>query len=1365
MNLIRHRSAGIRAACLAAVLATAGALLSSPSALADSGSGGDRPVRLTAGALKTLTEQYTQRSDGTPGLVAAAREEGADTTGITPRTDKQSSESAAEPDAAAKALTTKARWETPRGVASTLALGGTHDWVGLFSGGAVTRYDADGTAVWQRTSHSLYTDWQVKPKNAYQAEEFTTVLHQGYNPYQPTVSGTHPFAQADFNHDGVDDIAVAYSVGGEPAARPFTSPGSDLQSGTFVSLLDGRTGTMLWHKLLPGYVGSLTAQDGKLIAANVTGPDWGNNPVAEAGDSRSSLTAYAFDRGAHGAVTARTAWTYNTKAPYALWSDIETMGKGRVTVSWTDTPMGLGSPRPAAGHVMVLDTDRGKVLTDVRTPGYPRIVHKDPHSDRVLVAEQNDPTDAVRWDLTAVDVKTGKRSVLTSRENTIPEAFVVNADAHGKQARYAVAELGINADLTDGTSSISGWDERGRTTWTYRTQSTVGRANAPTQSLTVDPRGRGQVYAAVSDPVGQTRTRTNGPEHSQLIALDATSGRTQWRKDGAVVGGQVTPYRGGMLTVGYDLTAYKVGADGDTEPLPLLGDAYTGVATDVNGDGVEDIVVGGQSRGVFALDGRTMDSPNPRVLWVRALSASIRRLTLDEVEDSRGRGARRIVAATSHGFAVLTPQSGKPLSDVALGTFQAGVAVADGHVIASGDKVSAYTADGRPVWSYRPAGTSGKTVVYSVPATADGRIYLEYGGVRSSFGTGVSDPAPTAVALDAAKGSELWSMKPQGLAATWIEQQAGVFADRNVPGADGHAVAFAWGGDQPSTVNHLVQTVDGRTGEVLTSENSPGAATFLNFAASPRHGLVELSPHAMTVHPADGGASYLVRVLSFPYQGTFATTGSGDETLVVGTLGVYGYGQPFEKKAGGYVNPGIKDFALAAGSIVQADLDGDKATDLIALQRDWGGYSLSQNVGGYGDNTYAVDHYQHGVSVLEMTDAPAAKAPAARSAAVGAPAAAAPVEAPTLPIGRATPSIDIHSSSPATGSVADEVTKGYTPRQIRTRLGLTGDGSGQTVAITVAYDYPTAKADLNHFSEHFGLPQTCDTVAEGTDCFDFEQVYATGEKPAANTSWAQEAALDIEWVHSVAPKARVVLVEAADASASGLAKAIDVAASFHPAAVNNSWGMSEYSEESFYDTHCKLADSVCTQSTGDFGYPAGYSSTNPYALAIGGTKLVLDSDGNTTSETAWASTGGGLSYFEPRPAYQNGVQPSAYRATPDVSFVADPNTGVAVYTSATGTGTWMQVGGTSLSSPIWAGIVAAADQLRAADGRSPLAVAGPTGDTAHAAVYGLGSALRDITAGGNGYCGAECTAGPGYDTVTGLGSPNAGVDKALAAWR
>ncbi|WP_051839187.1 S53 family peptidase [Streptomyces sp. NRRL F-5126] len=1372
---------GIRPAGIVAALATSVALLSAPAAHADPATG-HHSVRLTAGALKKLSDQYTPRTDGTPGLVAAARAAsgGPSGTGSGKDASPQGSGATNGAKAAPHSATTdsgssagfqeESSWETPRGAASTLALHGTSDWVGVFSGGEVARYDANGNPVWQRTSHSLYKDWRVKPVNARQAEEFSPVLFQGYDPYQPSALGTHPFAQADFTHDGVDDIAVAYSVGASPA-RPFTSPGSDLQSGTFVSVLDGRTGAMLWHTLLPGEVGSLTVQDGKLIAADATGPDWGNDPVAEQGDSRSSLVAYSFHAASKSKLTGKKAWTYSTKAPWALWSDVEPAGDGLVTAGWTDTPMGLGNPRPADGHVVVVDTGTGRAVSDTKTPGYPRIVQRDPGSDKILVAEQNDPLDAVGWDLTTVGITSGKRSVITHRSGVIPEALAVNSGAHGKQPRYAVAELGINADLTDGQSSVSALDKHGHTTWTHQTSSTIGGANAPTLSLTYDSRGHGSVYAAVADAGPETSNRPEAPAHSRLIAFDARNGRTAWHKDGSVVGDQVTPYHGGLLTVGYGLTAYRTNpANGKATALPLLADTYAAVATDVNGDGVKDLVVGGESHGVFALDGRTLKAAQPRILWKSAVDASVRQLRLGKLKDSAGHTAQRVVAATSHGFAVLRPGDGKITGQVDTGTFQPGVAIARGSVVASGTALTAYTSDGAKVWSYRPAGTSGKDVRYSVPATdADGRLYLEYGGARGAFGTGPTDPAPTAVALDATNGKELWSEQPKSAAASWIEQQSGAFASPYIPGADGQGVAFAFGGDAPSTDGHLVQIVDGATGKVLSSDDSTGSPTFQGFAASPTYGLVELHTNLMTVYPADGGSRFGVRTMANVFQAAFATSTDGQEKFVSGTGGLGVYSLPFPKDESQFTYADSEQFALFAGSVTPVDLGKGKGTDLIALQRDWSAYDLNQQVGGFGADSFAIDSYQHGITVEKVTARSTGRStagttePKATQKAPAAPATAQAVEVRTLPIGTAVAPMHVQRSLKAEGANDTETTAGYTPQQIRARLGLTGDGTGQTTAITVAYDYPGAKADLNHFAAHFGLPQTCDSVAKGTDCFDFEQVYAEGAKPQTNANWNEEAALDIEWAHSVAPKAKIVLVEAADASAAALNRAVDTAASYHPAAVNNSWGMPEFSEESFYDGHCELRQSVCTQSTGDAGYPAGYSSTNPYALAIGGTHLVLGDDGSTRSETAWSSTGGGLSYFEQRPAYQDGVQSSPYRATPDVSFVADPRTGVAVYTSATGTAQWLEVGGTSLSSPIWAGIVTAADQLRAAAGEKPLAVAGAGGDTAHAAVYGLGDALSDITAGSNGACGSECTAGDGYDTVTGLGSPKAGIDAALAA--
>lgn len=1384
---MRPAGQALRGGATAAVLAVATALLSAPAAHAAPVA--PKPVRLNAKQLAKLSAKYIQRADGTSGFVAAAASGDASSTGTTaaPSTSAPSTStpSTSAPSTSAAPSTTgidqSTTWESARGSVSTLALQGTQDWVALSSGGSITRYDAQGDPVWQKSTSSLYDDWQVKPVNAYQPQVFNAVMSEGYDPYSPGSSGRHPFAQADFNGDGVADIAVAYSVGQYPS-RPFTSPGSDLPSGTFVNVLDGRTGRMLWHQLLPGYVGSLLVQDGKLVVADTTGPDWGDDPVATQGDSRSSLLAYSFTAKKSGDVTAKKAWTYSTGAPWAEWTDVEPLNDGRITVGWTDTPFGLGNPRPAAGHVLVVSTAGGKALVDTKTPGYPRILQQDPGSDRVLVAEQNDPYDAVRWDLTAVDAQTGARTVLASRKNTIPEDFVVNGQAHGKQARYAVAELGINADLSDGQSTISGWDGNGDTVWTHQTSSTVGNPNAPTLSLTYDPSGHGQVYAAVADNVADSATEPEGVYNTQLLALDARNGSLAWRRDGDVTGDQVTPYQGGLLSVGLDLNAWTLKkSNGKATDLPLFSENYSAASVDVNGDGVKDLIVGGQSHGVFALDGRSLKNTAPTVLWHSAVSAAVHQIQVANVVDKHGRTAPRVLAATSHGFAVLDPATGKVGADVTTGAFQYGLAVTKGEIVATGaSDVAAYTADGSRIWDYRPAGVGSKQVFYSTPVTdGQGRLFLEYGGARTNLTTGATDPAPTGVALNATTGTQMWSEQPSNAdvaSAAWIEQQAGAFASTAIPGAGSDGVAFAFGGDQPSTGEHRTQFVDGATGKVLAEHDTVGANTFQGFAASQKYGLIELHAFQMTVYPADGGDPFNIGTLPNNQQGIFATTTGGKETFVGAVGGLEQYDQPFSR-TDEYLTSTSEAFSLYAGTAVAVDLTGGKATDIVGLPYDDAAFDLNENTGGYGANMVAVDNYPHGVTVQQVTDTPQPATAATRSVqprsdqapegqaakdlaakqkgerSTGA-STLAPFTGATLPTtGTIAPQVKIKSTVAATADDTDQPTRGYTPQQIQARLGLTGDGTGQTVAIVDAYDYPTAKDDLNHFADHFGLPQTCDSVPAGTDCFDFQQVYADGTKPPVDANWNEEEALDIEWAHSVAPHAKIVLVEAADASAGGLYQGVDKAASLHPAAVSNSWGMPEFSEESFYDGHCALADSVCVQSTGDAGYPAGYSSTNPNALAIGGTSLRLDASGTTLGETAWSSTGGGLSYFEKRPAYQKGVQSSKFRATPDVSFVADPNTGVAVYTSAGKSPVWMEVGGTSLSAPSWAALISAADQLRAQAGKAPLAAAGPHGDTAHTDVYALGPKLNDVTSGSNGLCGTECTAGPGYDTVTGLGSP------------
>ena len=161
-------------------------------------------------------------------------------------------------------------------------------------------------------------------------------------------------------------------------------------------------------------------------------------------------------------------------------------------------------------------------------------------------------------------------------------------------------------------------------------------------------------------------------------------------------------------------------------------------------------------------------------------------------------------------------------------------------------------------------------------------------------------------------------------------------------------------------------------------------------------------------------------------------------------------------------------------------------------------------------------------------------------------------------------------------------------------------------------------------------------------------------------------------------------------------------------------------------------------------------------MAVGGTSLHVDAAGNVLSQSAWTGSGGGLSRVYPRPAYQTFIQRNAKRSTPDSSMVADPQTGVAVYTisPSTGQGYWQILGGTSLSAQLFAGLVAIADQGRALRGAGTLDGPGQT----LPAIYSLPSSdFQDVARGRTGLA-----ATPGYDLATGRGTPTAALLMDLA---
>lgn len=367
-------------------------------------------------------------------------------------------------------------------------------------------------------------------------------------------------------------------------------------------------------------------------------------------------------------------------------------------------------------------------------------------------------------------------------------------------------------------------------------------------------------------------------------------------------------------------------------------------------------------------------------------------------------------------------------------------------------------------------------------------------------------------------------------------------------------------------------------------------------------------------------------------------------------------------------------------------------------------------------------------------------------------AGAAPVAKPQAPVcpgpvSAGTARCHAHVVTDAKGSPqAVTAPKGYGPAQFRGAYGLPSAAPvPQTIAIVDAYDHPSIASDLNAYSSQFGLP-LCNSA---NPCFQKvnQNGSAAGPFPRADAGWALEIALDVEVAHGICPNCKILLVEASSNRLSDLAAAVNTAAKLGATEISNSYGGSEYSSE-VNDTAYNHPGIAVTVASGDYGYGSfGFPAASPHVITVGGTTLTVGAGNAYGGETVWSGAGSGCSLYVAAPAWQSFLAPCAgKRGTADVAADANPSTGAAVYDSVRyqGRSGWFQIGGTSLASPLIAGVYALAGGL-------------PKGTTAASGLYGfLGNStvLHDVTSGSNGSCSTVmCKGAVGYDGPTGVGTP------------
>lgn len=266
------------------------------------------------------------------------------------------------------------------------------------------------------------------------------------------------------------------------------------------------------------------------------------------------------------------------------------------------------------------------------------------------------------------------------------------------------------------------------------------------------------------------------------------------------------------------------------------------------------------------------------------------------------------------------------------------------------------------------------------------------------------------------------------------------------------------------------------------------------------------------------------------------------------------------------------------------------------------------------------------------------------------------------------------------------------------KLPSSTNGAGQTIAIVVPYNDPTVGSDLEIYRSKFGLP-ACTTRS---GCLRFVAQDGSSNLPGSNSGWAAEISVDLDMASASCPNCKLLVVEANDDTLSNLVAALDEAVTFKPTVISNSWSVPEaYASQSVSGPFSHSGVAVVAGS-GDAGHAVSWPASEPSIVAVGGTTLTRANVPRGWTEAGWSEAGYGCSATFAKPSWQAQTQ-CGTRGVADISAVADPSTGVAIYNSqALGKGLlasllvplvqggWEVYGGTSVATPIVAGSIALA---------------------------------------------------------------------------
>ena len=866
-------------------------------------------------------------------------------------------------------------------------------YVRVYGNGDVAANAGDGRMLWMLHAHTFSVRAGVERPHT------LPMVALGGDPVDPfTRAGENPFAVGDLTGDGVADVAVGHSVW---ASAEQTLAGTIVPG--IVTVIDGHTGDIVWDHPYPGHPTNVAIQGGMLVVTNQTGePDRGFG----APGSRSGMHAWAFSQSPDG-VRARHAWTI-AATPWARWLAVEHVGDRRLTAAWSDTPVGTGAD--VRGRVLLVDTRTGSTVWEAATDRYPRTLRYDASRDEVVALEQSDAvaTGEVAYRLVGRSASSGAMTRSVERPDAIALSLQVGDLAGGVEAEWVVGDLVAEircaplspietevcvefepptagrVTVLDPAAGTQMWEQVRRT---EGPASALGGVDVPQPFGLVVQRDAGR-------PVVVVASFMSAPEDAELQVLDGASGAVVWSRRERnlllplflapyevgghpallaapsrrnVYGGrnlQYSPNSVARAPIHADkpyqvVSAYAV-ADGE-EFLrhPVLADVYAAAPLDVDGTGPTDIVVGGESGGVFALDGAGL-SDNPTVLWSATVSGQVHHI---EVADLDGDGSEDVVAAASFSVDVFDGRTGErrftlPHPGQHVWTVSVGDVDGDGiaDVVVPARDLAAYRGtDGTPLWGFDPAQADaaffGTTVV-----TGDGRVVSQY---QLPGWPGVQG----AVVVDGATGAALWERRQLNGAANLYR---GVVVGE-VPAVDGPAAAFTWDVmREDATLYPRTDVYALNSGELAYSGTAAVSQANFGTVLLPNAGVQHYNSIGSTHVTPEGPRHNLEKALPNDMDavqtvhGPLLTMANWPQTIVA---------LDESALAGGRITPHVRaswSENLVVGATTPADLDGDGTQELLVHQFDWGGWNtslMSQQRGG----GWSMDSIQHGFGVLRAT--------------------------------------------------------------------------------------------------------------------------------------------------------------------------------------------------------------------------------------------------------------------------------------------------------------------------------------------------------------------------------------------------------------